>query len=751
MKSFLAAFLIAIFAQAAPSGCPTFDGYSCDGYVTDVAGVLDDEPSVEAVAARLVEDYGHQIAVVVVQDVSGSVNDYAIDLGNTWGVGSADLNDGIVVVVSIDDRFTAIEGGPGLDFEDSEADAIADLGGAFFGSGEFDRGVEAIISGFDQTFAADAAEFDRPFRQDIGGGLGLLGVVGGAAAVGGGVWWVRNRGRRREEETRRRGTIIDGILEQLKPAGHEVTLPDDFYVVPSSRGAARAGDVEDVLAHITDERTVPVSDALDAAWGHQLIGVLDAQRVAAERKMPLELEITGEQDLLEKGVQQADRDALTASSKSDFEVKVGELSRLVGSLRPYRIAEANQRLARQIAHRSVDTGRGPVIVTDLGERFVRASPVLPDDVALTQSLDMLNSAYAEATAKTDRLEEIYESLPVDKARPAVAAALVDLEDDVGDAVSKYEQLRAVLNEQAPELERDGLSVPAVAAFLLMNNDESAVSEFIETYDEHRELGVAADDAIELAMAGLRSTKELEDIRAEAGRMGLPVSITAALLRRGGEAVESYSVLERQLTEYEVTAETGKTIAALLAISLEPSQALRRWVAAREALHSLGLRGTYADVAAAFGASDPRGPEQFALSYAAQRQALARSSIDDADRYAPELAHQGTRGRRDSWTGEPIPPTLYDFDPFSMMYLHWVIGGGHHWGAGWSSVYTQPSWSVDRDSWFGDGFGGGGGFGGTGSWSGGSGWGSSWSTGGFSTGGFGGGGFGGGGGGGGGGW
>ena len=37
----------------------------------------------------------------------------AQDLGNTWGVGDPDLDDGIVVVVNLGDRWTAIETGPG--------------------------------------------------------------------------------------------------------------------------------------------------------------------------------------------------------------------------------------------------------------------------------------------------------------------------------------------------------------------------------------------------------------------------------------------------------------------------------------------------------------------------------------------------------------------------------------------------------------------------------------------------------------
>ena len=744
VKAFMALVLAVVLAQSAPADCPEFDGYTCDGWVTDVAGVLDEEASVEASAASLVADHGHQIAIVLVPDTNGDIEGYANDLGNTWGVGEAGEDDGLVLVVAVDERQTWLVAGPGLELP--EAGSIAGLADSFFRNGNFDAGVSAVIGGLDQTFAADAAGEPRPFRGDDGGGgigLGLVGVVGGAAVAAGGFYWMQKRRDDELRERRRRQTIVDGILARLAPAGHEVTLPDEIFETPPDPISARAGDVEEVLAEIADERTLPASTPLDAAWSHGLIRVLDAERVAEERKLPLELRVSGEQDLLEKAVQQADQDAVEAGSAAAFDVKVKELERLVESLRPFRIAQANQRLARKMAHASVDTGRGPAVVTDLGERFVRASPVLPDDVPLEQSIARLEGAYAEARTRTERLEAVYERLPQDDARPAVAAALVDLEDDVDDAVADYERVRVVLEERGSSISADGLSIPAVAAFLLMNNDEDAIDEFLASYEEHRSGGLEPDDAIELAMAGLRSGKEMDDIRREAGRLGLPVSITAALLRRGGEAADTFDDLVSELASHDVTAETAKTIAALLAISLEPSQALRRWIAARRALHSLGLIGTYADVAAAFGASDPRGPEEFALAYAAQRQALARSSVDDADRYAPELAHAGSRRREDSWTGQAIPPTLRDFDPFSLMYLHWVIGGGTHWGAGWSSVYSSPSWSADRESWFG----GGGGFGSSGSWSGGSSWGSG-SGGGFSVGSFGGGGFSGGGGGGG---
>ena len=132
----------------------------------------------------------------------------------------------------------------------------------------------------------------------------------------------------------------------------------------------------------------------------------------------------------------------------------------------------------------------------------------------------------------------------------------------------------------------------------------------------------------------------------------------------------------------------------------------------------------------FGASDRRGPRRFALAYAAQRQALAASTVDGVDRFAPELAHDGTQQQTDSWTRDRIPPGLYDFDPFTLLYYHWVITRGHHGSLGWEPIYKDHSWRDDRGSWFGDGFkgwGGGGGFSGGG---GSSSWGGSFGGGGF---------------------
>jgi hypothetical protein len=398
-------------------------------------------------------------------------------------------------------------------------------------------------------------------------------------------------------------------------------------------------------------------------------------------------------------------------------------------------------LATTLVNTMVSTPVGEALLTDPGVRFLRSAAALDHGATTGDSAAELAALYQAAETKTDRLTTLYSRLPESTTRPAVAAALSDLDDDLDSVTARYEAARTTLEQRGTALEADGLAIPAVAALLLMNNDDEDIDEFLAIYSDHRSRGREPDQAMEYALAGLRTPREANHIREEAEQLGLPVSITAALLRRRDDGPEVYQALLDELAAQEVDDESRRTIAGILAISMEPSQAMRRWLEARDALRALGLEGAYADVAAAFGASDPRGARVFALAYAAQRQSLARSAIDDADRFAPELAHEGVRGQTDRSTGEPIPTGLYSFDPYTLLFYHWVITRGHSGSYGWEPVYRDQSWSDDRGSWWGSGgvFGG---WGGGGGFSGGGGGGSSWggsSWGGGSFGGFGGGG------------
>jgi hypothetical protein len=532
-------------------------------------------------------------------------------------------------------------------------------------------------------------------------------------------------------------------------SGAELPTASEFQVpFEGSAGPITVFDAETALRAFINSQTIDPGEAA-ALWSEGLVEVLDTDRLRADTEIPLELAASGEGDLTDEGVQAIARAALDVSAGDEdvFEVRLTELRTLVDSQRPYRVAEARNQVGTQILdklHELPVSSGASAIISDRGERFLKAVPTFKSDAMLDDAVTALEAAYREAADKVERLETLYDRLPDTAARPAVAAALADLQADTSRSAEAYEKVRLDLEHLGSSLEKDGLDLDALAALLLLNHDETDIADFVTAYRKNRSNGLDPSQSVEYSIAGLSSQKQIKAIRRHADRLGLPISIAAAMMRARSNAFEVYEELLRELVSHGVEGDARRSIAGVLAISLEPAQALRRWLEARKALADLGLEGTYADVAAAFGASDPRGPRAFALAYAAQRQALSRSKIDDADRFAPELAHAGTREQQDSWTGRRIPAGIGSFDPFTVFYYHWVLTRGTAGAYGWEPVYQHGSWSGDSDSWFGGSGGGnwGGSSGGGSSW-GGSGW-SSGSFGGF--GGFGGGGFGGGGGG-----
>ncbi len=723
--AWLLVLIVMLSLTAGPAGaqditCPPFEGITCDGFVTDRAGVIGNDAALEAEAARIEATYGAQVAVVLVSSVGNwSIGRFTEELFNTWGVGSTERNDGVVVVVDVGGRNTWVEYGAGLKDFPRDPDDIAALGNAGFRNRDFAAGVLGILAGLGAGFE-DYANGERA----TGTNWGAIGAVAGVVGLGvAGAAFVVVRNQSKKRTRRRRAELIDGELERLDVAGHELPLIAE-YATPRPEVAPNTTTIAvvDALSSMARGEVPRDGDAVSTAWALGLVDIIDRARLLNDTQIPLELEASGERDITDEAVQEVARQALDVgpSRNDEFEVKLSELSRLIDSLRPHRVAGARFRLGRQIDEQLAETIHGAALATDFGERFLRAAPAFDPGASASDSAAELDRAYAAATAKTDALEQLYDKLPDTAARPAVAAALADLGDDLDNAVERYAKVQDALEQEGRTLKQDGLDLDAIAALLVLNNDESAVEDFVDAYDKNRANRLPADESVEYALAGLTSLRKIKTIRARAERLGLPVGLTAALLRARSDGVEVYERLAADLVDQGITGDSRRTIAAILAISLEPAQAERRWLDARRALSDLGLQGSYADVAAAFGASDPRGPREFAIAYAAQRQALARSRIKDADRFAPELAHEGTSRQQDSWTGRTIPPRLGHYDPYTLFYYHWIITRGAAGSYGWEPVFKDQSWSGDSDSWFG-GFGGGvsGGGGGGSSWGGGS--------------------------------
>lgn len=128
-------------------------------YVYDHEGVLTDKTMehIDSINASLFAQTGAQLMVVTVDTTGGAdIVDYAIDLGNEYGVGSAERNNGIVVVLALDDiAQNGLKGDYGAAYGDGLYDYGEELNSILyyymeddFASGDYDGGVEKTFDAY---------------------------------------------------------------------------------------------------------------------------------------------------------------------------------------------------------------------------------------------------------------------------------------------------------------------------------------------------------------------------------------------------------------------------------------------------------------------------------------------------------------------------------------------------------------------------------------------------------------------------
>lgn len=86
-------------------------------FVNDFANVIDDdvENELQSIGVSLYNQTTAQVIVVTLDSLDNyDVNEYALELGREWGVGSED-NNGVVLLLSVNDRQVTIQVGYGLE------------------------------------------------------------------------------------------------------------------------------------------------------------------------------------------------------------------------------------------------------------------------------------------------------------------------------------------------------------------------------------------------------------------------------------------------------------------------------------------------------------------------------------------------------------------------------------------------------------------------------------------------------------
>ena len=243
---FLAAAGSAAAAQETPqqpTDCGVYEGVVCQGWFTDAANVVADDQEIEDAIDRLVGRYGNQIALIVVDDSRGQdPRDFAVGIGDSWGVGSPDTEDGIVILVDLDARRTELVTQSRISLP---AERITGAGNSFFGVGKWDAGLIAIVGSLEQALEDEAGgggvvappptsgQTGSPppvSTEDESSGVFALVALGTVALVGGGLGLRAASRSRHSRVQRRRSALIDGDLEALEPAGHELPLIADYQL-----------------------------------------------------------------------------------------------------------------------------------------------------------------------------------------------------------------------------------------------------------------------------------------------------------------------------------------------------------------------------------------------------------------------------------------------------------------------------------------------------------------------------------------
>ncbi len=137
-------------------------------YVQDYANVIDadTERQMQIYSARLAQRTGAQIVIVTV-DTTGQVpiEQYALDILRTWGIGDKEKNNGVLMLVAVKDRKSRIEVGYGLEgaLNDAKTGAIQDQYMIpAFRQGQYSQG---IWRGYAALFKETAREYQIPIEE----------------------------------------------------------------------------------------------------------------------------------------------------------------------------------------------------------------------------------------------------------------------------------------------------------------------------------------------------------------------------------------------------------------------------------------------------------------------------------------------------------------------------------------------------------------------------------------------------------
>ena len=118
MNRKLSAFLPLLLTGALLFGADVQSLPKPTGYVSDLAHVVNpqDRDTLESFCTKVEQQLGVQFALVTIDTVGDRpIRDFALDLSRLWGVGDKKSNQGVVLLLAVQDRKSDIETGRGVE------------------------------------------------------------------------------------------------------------------------------------------------------------------------------------------------------------------------------------------------------------------------------------------------------------------------------------------------------------------------------------------------------------------------------------------------------------------------------------------------------------------------------------------------------------------------------------------------------------------------------------------------------------
>jgi uncharacterized protein len=144
------------------------------GRVNDQADMLDDgfEGQLEEKLRLLEEETGAQVAVLTISTLEGDpLEDFSMRVVDTWQLGRADADDGVLILIARDERRMRIEVGYGLEgvLTDAQSGRIVDhLMAPRFREGDFDGGVGAAVEAVSSAIRGEPVNLPERQSQSTG-------------------------------------------------------------------------------------------------------------------------------------------------------------------------------------------------------------------------------------------------------------------------------------------------------------------------------------------------------------------------------------------------------------------------------------------------------------------------------------------------------------------------------------------------------------------------------------------------------